>query len=637
MSNANTAKQEMFSFSSDTENLLRLLSQNVYSGKDVGIRELISNASDALDKVRLAIAEHAGKMPSDNEYNESSIRITLDKKLGILQIEDNGIGMNGQELQKCLGTLGASGTRMMAKEMKNQEKQDGAGLIGKFGVGFYSVFIIGDKVEVFTRKAFDENDGGSYWSSNGIDKYQLTKCPKENHGTQIIVHLRNEAKEFLTDFKLQEIIKKYCNHINFPIYMPAIKDEKDSESNDNEWKQINDAGALWKMAKKDISDSEYKTFYKTIGHDFEDPLTWIHIHIEGTFSYSLLLYIPEKAPLDIMARNFHMRGIKIYQDRVFVTQDGGNILFNYLRFLNGVVDCEDLPISISREALQDDHRLMTIQKSIASRVLAHLKDLANNDREKYYQFWKTFGFILKEGIIEDPQNREKIADLICFSTTYNDQEEKRIFLSEYLDRMGEKQESIFYLTASSFSTAVGSPALEKFRAKGIEVILLSDPVDEWVVTHMTEYKGKKLVSVGQDIDMSSLETDEERQEAKESEANLSDLLKRLKSALGDKVKDVTLTSRLVHSPACIVSPDQMNMNMRRIFQASGNDQSPLKPLLQINPKHIIIQKLNQITDEDTFDKWADLIYGQSFLAESGQIDDPPAFVNTLNDLLSSLL
>lgn len=656
------AKKETHSFETDVDQILHLVTHYLYSNKEIFLRELISNASDAVDKLRFDAV-------SDNTLYEKDadlkITISFDKDTKTITVTDNGIGMSRQEVIDHIGTIAKSGTQEFLSQLTGNQTKD-SNLIGQFGVGFYSTFIVADKVTVKTRRAGLNASEGVLWSSTGKGGYLIETIEKPTRGTEITLHLKKAEDEFLSEWKLRGIITKYSDHISWPILMqkPPTADETDEtgkssdegestqtvegkkespkkeppkeQSKKPEFETINRATALWTLQKSSIKDDEYKALYKHISHDFQDPLVWTHNHVEGKQHYISLLFIPSQRPFDMWSQE-SKHGVKLFVKRVFIMDDAAQFLPRYLRFVKGIVDSSDLPLNISREILQENKLVEAIRAACIKRVLGLLGKLAENDKEKYAKFWSEFGLALKEGPIEDSSNRERIIKLLRFSSTHNDDSQQEVSLDDYIKRRQKDQEKIYYITAPSFNSAKHSPHLEVFRKKGIEVLLLSDRVDEWLVTHVSEYDGKSLQSVTKgELDLGGL-SDVSEEETKKVEEEYDSLLKQVKKTLGDQVKDVRITHRLTDSPACIVSDtNDMGLEMQRLLQTAGQQTPGSKPILELNIKHPLLKKLNEETDDDRFAQWCNVLFGQAVLAEGGQLDDAAKFVQKLNEMLLSL-
>ena len=618
--------QETLGFQTEVKQMLNLVIHSLYSNKEIFLRELISNASDALDKLRFLALSN-----SELYEGESDLKITIDfdEKNKTISIIDNGIGMSRDDAIANLGTLAKSGTKEFLSQMTGEKAKDSQ-LIGQFGVGFYSAFIVADKVTVKSRRAGLKPDEGIVWESTGEGEFTIAHESIQSHGTKITLHLKKDEEEFLSEWRLKNIINKYSDHICWPITMKVTKQddaEKEGEAKE-EYETVNKATALWTLQKAEIKDEEYQELYKHISHDYQEPLTWSHNHVEGKQDYISLLYIPSHAPYDLWSQDVK-HGLKLYIKRVFIMDDAAQFLPRYLRFVKGIIDASDLPLNISREILQDNKQVDSIRAATTKRTLSMLEKLSKNDGEKYQSFWDEFGAVLKEGTIEDTTNKDKIAKLLRFATTHTDSEKQSVSLQEYVERMQDKQDKIYYITASSYNAAKNSPHLEIFKKKGIEVLLLSDRVDEWLVSYLNEFDGKALQSISKGkIDI------EDPEEIKEKEKSLEPMLKQVKEVLGDKVKDVTLTSRLTDSPACIVaSEEDMGLEMQRILQAAGQSMPESKPVFEINPDHQLIQNLHDCQDDALFAKWSNVLFEQAVLAEGGQLDNPADFIKQMNELL----
>ncbi len=622
------AHKETLEFQTEVRQLLNLMIHSLYSNKEIFLRELVSNASDACDKLRFEALADDALYEDDSELK---IRVQFDKEQKTITITDNGIGMNRAEVVDNIGTIAKSGTRQFFESLTGDQAKD-ARLIGQFGVGFYSAFIIADKVTVITRRAGLGHEHGVRWESDGEGSYSLETIDKATRGTQVILHLRDGEDEFLDAFRLRGIIRKYSDHISLPIEMPATGDDKKDD-----FETVNSASALWARPKKDISDEEYKEFYKHVGHDFEDPLAWSHNHVEGNQTYTSLLYVPQRAPFDLWDRD-NRHGIKLYVRRVFIMDDAEQLMPHYLRFVRGVIDSDDLPLNVSREILQHNKLIDTLRSASVKKVLGVLEDLAEKEPERYATFWKEFGKVIKEGPAEDFGNRERIAKLLRFASTHADSQEQTQSLQDYIGRMVEGQDKIYYISADSYAAAKKSPHLEVFRKKGIEVLLLSDRVDEWMMSHLTEFDGKALTSVAKgDLDLDKLGDKEDMEAAKQAEEELKPLLERMQKALGDKVKEVRFSHRLTDSPACLVLEAQdMAVHLQRVLRQAGHEIPTSQPILEINPQHMLVRQLESEVDEDRFGDWSHVLFDQAMLAEGGQLDDPAGFVGRLNGLLMKL-
>lgn len=644
------AQKETRGFETEVKQLLNLMVHALYSNKEVFLRELVSNASDALDKLRFQALGNNKLTEGDSELK---VWIEFDKDKRTITVRDNGIGMTRDEVIQHLGTIAKSGTREFLASLTGDQAKD-SNLIGQFGVGFYSAFVVADQVTVNTRKAGSDAAQGVRWVSNGEGEYNLETINKTSRGTEIVLHLPKENEEFLDDFRLRNIIEKYSNHIAWPIVMQKevpveVEDDEDKAKEGEkseapkeqavtiEEETVNQAKALWTQAKSAITDEQYKEFYKHISHDFQEPMLWSHNHVEGKQEYTSLLYIPSHAPFDMWNQDVK-HGLKLFVKRVFIMDDADQFMPRYLRFVKGIVDSADLPLNISREMLQDNKLIETIRKASVKKVLGMLDKIANNDKEQYQKFWNEFGNVMKEGVIEDFANKEQIAKLLRFSTTHDDKSEQAITLEDYVSRMQEGQEKIFYVTAESFNAAKNSPQLEIFRKKGIEVLLLHDRVDEWLATHLSEFEGKHLQSVSKgELDLGKL-ADEENKEAKEKqETEFADLVKKVKETLGERVSEVRITDRLTDSPACIVVGDyDMGIQLQRMMKAAGQAMPTSKPIFELNPAHPIVKRLHSEQADAQFNDWANILFDQAVLATGGELEDPAEFVKRLNGMLLQL-
>jgi molecular chaperone HtpG len=611
------------------------VTHSLYSNKEIFLRELISNASDACDKLRFEAMADPALFESDGELK---IRVTFDQAARTLTVTDNGIGMSRDEVVANIGTIAKSGTREFFNSLTGDQAKD-AHLIGQFGVGFYSSFIVADRVTLVTRRAGMGAEHGVRWESNGQGEYSLETVDRPGRGTEVTLHLREGEDELLNGYRLRSIIRKYSDHITLPILMQ--KEEWDKDKNENvlkdETEQVNQASALWARPKSEITDEQYQEFYKHVSHDFEAPLTWAHARVEGKTEYTQLLYLPAHAPFDLWDRE-HRHGIKLYVRRVFIMDDAEHLMPTYLRFVRGVIDSNDLPLNVSREILQESKVVETIKAGGVKRVLGLLEDLAENDKEKYAKVWKEFGRVLKEGPGEDVSNRERIAKLLRFSSTHADSTEQTVSLADYVSRMKEGQDKIYYITADSFAAAKNSPHLEIFRKKGIEVLLLHERVDEWMSSNLHEFEGKALQSVAKgDLDLGKLSDETEKKEQEQQAGDFKELTDKIQKVLGERVKEVRVTHRLTASPACLVSDQYgMSMNLERLLKAAGQSVPTAKPILEINPTHPIVQGLKYEPDESRFADWSHILFDQSLLAEGGQLEDPGSFVKRLNELMLAL-
>ncbi|MDP1525220.1 MAG: molecular chaperone HtpG [Rhodocyclaceae bacterium] len=627
------SRQETMGFQTEVKQLLHLMIHSLYSNREIFLRELISNASDACDKLRFESLHNAAMMEGGEEFK---IRIGYDKESRTLTIADNGIGMNRDEVIANLGTIAKSGTREFFSQLSGDQQKD-AHLIGQFGVGFYSSFIVADKVTVRTRRAGEKAEQGVEWVSDGGGEFTIAMIDRPQRGTEITLHLRADQDDLLSSWKLKSIVRKYSDHIVQPIVMKGEKwdEEKKAQVETDEDETVNQASALWAKPKSEVSEDDYKAFYKHVGHDYDDPLAWTHARVEGKSEYTQLLYIPGRAPFDMWDRNAR-HGIKLYVRRVFIMDDAEQLMPLYLRFVRGVVDSADLPLNVSREILQESKDIEAIRKGCTGKVLGLLADMAENDKEKYAKFWGEFGKVLKEGVGEDFANKDKIAGLLRFASTQADTTDETVSLADYIGRMKPEQEKIYYVTAETFNAAKNSPHLEVFRKKGIEVILLTERVDEWVVSHLTEFEGKQLVSVAKGgLDLGKLEDEAEKKEQEKDASEFKELTDKIGKSLTERVKEVRVTHRLTDSPACLVADEHdISGNMARILKAAGQAAPLSKPILEINPKHPVVLRLKY--EEAKFDDWSAVLFDQALLAEGGQLDDPATFVKRINDLMLSM-
>ncbi|MEI8652688.1 molecular chaperone HtpG [Pseudoalteromonas sp. Hal273] len=632
------AQKETLGFQTEVKQLLNLMIHSLYSNKEIFLRELVSNASDAADKLRFLALSQGDLYQGDADLR---VRISADKEANTITISDNGIGMTRDEIISSLGTIAKSGTAEFFKNLTGDQSKDSQ-LIGQFGVGFYSAFIVADLVTVRTRKAGETT--AYEWESQGEGEYTLQEIEKEGRGTDIILHLRDEEKEFADDWRLRSIVTKYSDHISTPVQM--FKAEvPESEGGDGEkipavpgeWESINRATALWTRDKSELSDDEYKEFYKHVSHDWEEPLSWAHNKVEGKTEYTSLLYIPKKAPFDLWNRE-RQSGLKLYVQRVFVMDDAEQFMPSYLRFVKGLLDSNDLPLNVSREILQDNKVTQAIRKGCTSRIIKMLERMAKNKADDYQVFWNEFGQVMKEGPAEDAANKEAICKLLRFSSTHTDSQTQDVSLEQYVERMNEGQDKIYYVVADTFTAAKNSPHLEIFRKKGIEVLLLSDRVDEWMMSHLTEFADKQLQSITRgDLDLGKLDDEETKKAQEESEKEMAGLVERIKTALGDDVKEVRFTHRLTDSPACVVSDDNdMSSQMQKLMESVGQAAPEAKPVFELNPEHQLVKHLNDEQDEDKFAQWSHVLLDQALLAERGTLKDPTGFVTRLNKLMLEL-
>lgn len=626
--------KEHLNFQAEAKQLLRLMIHSLYSNKEIFLRELISNASDAADKLRFEGLTDAALYESDSDLK---IRVSYNANERTVIISDNGIGMSRQEVIDHIGTIAKSGTREFFNSLTGDQVKD-AHLIGQFGVGFYSAFIVADKVTLITRRAGLTAEHGVRWESRGEGDYTLETVEKTDRGTDIILHLRADEDEFLNGMRIRNIIRKYSDHITLPIVMKKeewSQDEKKNKITDED-ETINQANALWARPKSEITVEQYNEFYKHVAHDFEPPLAYLHARVEGKQEYTQLLYIPARAPFDLFDRE-RRHGIKLYVQRVFIMDDAEKLLPNYLRFVRGVIDSNNLPLNVSREILQESKDIDSIRAGVVKKVLGLIEDLSKNEdeegKEKYKTFYREFGQVLKEGVGEDFANRERIAKLLRFITTHSDTDEPVVSLDTYVQRMKEGQKKIYYVTADNLKAAQNSPHLEVFRKKGIEVLLLSDRIDEWLVSNLTEFDGKPLQSVAKGgLDLGDLEDEAEKEEREKETTAFHELTEKMKQTLSEQVKDVRVTFRLTESPACLVADTyDMGGNLERLLKSAGQKVQHAKPILEINPHHPMVQRLK--TEVENFEDWSHLLFGQALLAEGGQLEDPAAFVRRLNELL----
>lgn len=626
--------KETLGFQTEIKQLLNLMIHSLYSNKEIFLRELISNASDAADKLRFEALSDDGLYEGDSNLK---IWISFDKEARTITVRDNGIGMSREEVISNIGTIAKSGTQEFFKALTGDQAKD-TQLIGQFGVGFYSSFIVADKVTLLTRRAGLASSHGVKWESGGEGDYTIETIEYPQHGTEVTLHLKTEEDEFLSDYRLQSIIRKYSDHITLPIIMPKITtDDKDKNNTTIEEEVVNSAKALWTRAKHEITEEEYTEFYKHVAHDFDAPLTYIHNKVEGSNEYTTLFFIPARAPFDLWDRN-NRRGVKLYVRRVFIMDDNEKLLPPYLRFIRGIIDSNDLPLNISREILQHNKQIEAIRSGSVKKILSALENMAKNEPEKYATVWKEFGKVIKEGLVDDYSNKQRIAKLLRFSTTYDDNPVQAISLEDYVGRMKEGQEKIYYITAENFSAAKNSPHLEIFRKKGVEVLLLSDQIDEWLGTHLNEFEGKPLQSVtkGQ-LDLGHLENEEEKQATAKASDQFKPIVERIKNTLGEKVKEVRVTHRLTTSPACLVADEHaMDASLERLLKSAGQHIMGNKPIMEINPEHLIIKALKEETDEKRFNDWVFILFDQALLSEGGQLDDPGAFVKRLNEMFISM-
>ena len=631
---SDSVSKETLGFQTEVSQLLKLMIHSLYSNKEIFLRELISNASDACDKLRFEALTDASLMGDDSDLK---IDISVDREKRTVSISDNGIGMSRDEVVQNIGTIAKSGTKEFFNKLTGDQAQD-ATLIGQFGVGFYSSFIVADKVTLISRRAGLPESEAVCWESAGEGDFTVETVSKPSRGTQIILHLRADEDDLLEGYRLKTIAQRYSDHINLPIFMPKEEwNEKESKYVlQDESDQINQASAIWARPKSEVTDEQYQDFYKHISHDMEKPLAWAHARVEGKSEYTQLLYVPSKAPYDLWNRE-HKRGLKLYVRRVFIMEDAEQLLPGYLRFVKGVVDSADLPLNVSREILQESRDVEAIRKGCVNRVLGMIEDMAENKHDKFSVFWTEFGSVLKEGVGEDWSNKERIAKLLRFSSTADSGDKQVVALNDYVGRMKEGQDKIYYITAETHAAAKSSPHLEIFKKKDIEVLLLSDRVDEWAVSNLQEFDGKKLVSVAKgSLDLGSIDDAADSEEEKDS-ADSSDLINRIKESLAGKVKDVRVSSRLVDSPSCLVSDeDEMSMNLSRMLKAAGQEVPAVEPILEINVNHPIVKKMADEKDKDRFSDWSSIVLDQAMLADGGTLEDPATFVVKLNNLILDL-
>ncbi len=630
------AQQETMGFQTEVKQLLHLMIHSLYSHPEIFLRELISNASDAADKLRFSSLSDNALLENDPNLN---IHINTDKEINTITIEDNGIGMTREEVIANLGTIARSGTGEFLKQLTGNQKKD-SHLIGQFGVGFYSAFIVADKVIVKTRKAGEKN--GVYWESDGSGEFEVKNIDKDSRGTQITLHLKDEHKDFADGWKLRTIVRKYSDHISLPVLMlkeitESEESKEDSEETTVEWETVNEAKALWTCSRSELSDSDYKEFYKHLCHDYSEPLKWSHNRVEGKLDYTSLLYIPSKPPFDLYNREMQ-RGLKLYVQRVYIMDDAEQFLPMYLRFIKGVLDSNDLPLNISRELLQKDSQVESMKAALTRRVLDMLEKMTKKEPENYATFWKAFGQVMKEGPAEDFDNREKVANLLRFSSTHTNDAEQNISLKDYIGRMKEGQETIYYICAQTHAATKSSPHLEVFSKKGIEVLLMSDRVDEWLMSHLNEFDGKKFQDVSRgDLDLGKLADKEDKKAMEQATKEKEELIKRMTETLKDSVESVRLTDRLTNSPACLVTGQyDMGEQMRQMLQAAGQEAPESKPVLEINPEHPLIKRLESETKDDKFSDLTTILFDQAQLSSGKQLTNPGQYVTRLNSLLVEL-
>ncbi len=640
------AKKETLGFQTEVKHLLHLMIHSLYSNKEIFLRELISNGSDAADKLRFEALGNDSLYEGDSDLK---IRIDFDEANKTITVSDNGIGMTRAEVQDHIGTIAKSGTKQFFERLTGDQAKDSE-LIGQFGVGFYSAFIVADKVTLTTRKAGAAHGEGVRWESAGEGDYSIETVDKATRGTEIVLHMKEGEEEFLNSWRLRSIVKKFSDHISLPIVMskeiPAEKDEEGNETAParHEDETVNAASALWTKSKDDISEEAYNEFYKHVAHDFQEPLTHVHSRVEGTTEYSLLLYVPSRAPFDLWDRDAK-HGVKLYVRKVFITDDAEQLMPRYLRFIRGVIDTDSLPLNVSREILQQSKQISNIKAGAVKKVLGLLESLAETDKDKYQKFWEQFGNVIKEGPIEDHKNKERVAKLLRFSSTHTDDKTQNISLDDYISRMKEGQDKIYFVTADSFAAAKNSPHLEIFRKKGIEVLLLSDRIDEWLISSLTDYDEKHLQSIAKgELDLDKFDSEEEKQHQEEVTKDFESVLKQIKDVLADKVSEVRVSHRLTDSPACLVTGVyDMSLNMERIMKEAGQGLNMMggmggsKPIFEVNPDHALVKAIKNEQDDARFADITHILFDQAILSEGGQLDDPSAFVHKLNGLLQGLL
>ncbi len=627
------AMKETLGFQAEVKQLLQLMIHSLYSNKEIFLRELISNGSDACDKLRFEAINNDGLYESDPQLR---VRVSFDKEARTVTISDNGIGLSREEAIDHLGTIAKSGTKEFFGKLSGDQQKDAA-LIGQFGVGFYSAFIVADRVTVESRRAGLDAAQGIRWESDGSGEFSIEGITKAGRGTDIILHLREGEDELLSGWKLKSIITKYSDHISLPIEMH--KEEWDEASSNmkqlDEWEAINKASALWTRSKSEVTEEQYHEFYKSLSYDYEAPLAYTHNRVEGRSEYTQLLYIPSHAPYDMWDRN-QRKGIKLYVKRVFIMEDAEQLMPAYLRFVKGVIDSADLPLNVSREILQESRDVKAIREGSTKKVLSMLEDLVANHAEKYTKFWNEFGQVLKEGMGDDPANKDRIAKLLRFASTHNDNADQTVSLSDYIARMKEGQDKIYYVTGDTYQAAKYSPHLEVFKKKGVEVLLLTDRVDEWMLSYLSEFDGKELQSVAKGgLDLGSLEDDADKEAKQRVEGEFKDVLKKIDETLKDKIKEARVTLRLTDSPACLVSDERdMSGHLKRMLKQAGQTAPDSKPILELNPEHPLVQRLK--IEKNHFDEWVNILFDQAMLAEGGSLEDPAGFVRRLNMLLLTI-
>ncbi len=629
------AQKETLGFQTEVKQLLNLMIHSLYSNKEIFLRELISNASDATDKLRFEAIAKPELLENDADLR---IRINFDKEAKTITIDDNGIGMSREDIISNLGTIAKSGTAEFIKNLSGDQKKDSK-LIGQFGVGFYSAFIVANQVDVYSRRAGLPADQGVHWSSKGEGEFDIENITKEERGTRIVLHLKTDELEFADGWRLRNIIKKYSDHIDLPVELPKQQTEAENEdkTKETEWEVVNSASALWTRPRTEVTDEDYQEFYKHLSHDFENPLAWSHNKVEGKLEYTSLLYIPARAPFDLYQRDMN-HGLKLYVNRVFIMDQADEFLPLYLRFVKGIVDSNDLSLNVSREILQKDPIIDSMKSALTKRVLDMLEKLAKNEPEKYKSFWKAFGQVLKEGPAEDYANREKIAGLLRFTSTHENSKEQAVSLADYLSRAKPDQDNIYYLTGESYEQIQNSPHLEIFRKKGIEVLLLTDRIDEWLMNYLPEFEGKKLTDIARgDLDLGKLDSEQDKQVQEKLAKEKEELVERIKKTLNDQVSEVRISHRLTESPAILAIGDQdLGLQMRQILEATGQSIPESKPIFEINPEHPLIEKLDKEADENRFNDLSHLLFDQAALAAGNNLKDPASYVKRLNKLLIEL-
>lgn len=629
--NASSDASQTLGFQAEVKQLLHLMIHSLYSNKEIFLRELVSNASDACDKLRFEALDHPSLFEGDTELH---VRVDYDKVARTITISDNGVGLSKEEAIANLGTIARSGTREFFSKLTGDKQKD-AQLIGQFGVGFYSSFIVADNVTVRSRRAGLPADQAVIWASDGQGEFSIGATEKATRGTDVVLHLRADEEEFLSGWKLREVLRRYSDHISLPVQM--LKEEWDQEKSEqvkkDEWESVNQANALWTRSKSEVTDEQYREFYKHVSHDYDDPLAWTHNRVEGRSEYTQLLYVPKHAPFDMWDRDAR-RGVKLYVKRVFIMDDAEQMLPSYLRFVRGVIDSADLPLNVSRELLQESRDVKAIREGSTKRILSLLEDLAENKKDEYATFWAEFGQVLKEGTGEDAANLERIAKLLRFASTKEDSDAQTVTLEDYVSRMKEGQDTIYFVTADSYTAGRNSPHLEIFRKKGIEVLVLWDRVDEWMLSHLREFNGKKLVSVAKGgLDLEALADDEEKKHQTEVAEQFKPLVERLQASLKDRVKEVRVTLRLVDSPSCVVvGQNDLSPHLQRMLKAAGQEAPSILPVLEINPEHALVKRVQSASDA-SFNDWASLLFEQALLADGSSLPDPTAFVRRVNQLL----